>query len=115
MRAYGGWNNWTMDIINTLHCNNQQEAKQKELEYSAALNAPSIIQPIVTADSVQNETCEDANSQQASKRFSCKLCSYITYNKFNFDKHKTTLKHKNNYLQKHNAGENSTVVHDEAT
>jgi hypothetical protein len=114
IRAYGGWNNWTMDIINTLHCNNQQEVKQKEQEYSAALNAPIVVQPLVTSVTAENATTENDIVQQTSNRFSCKLCSYVTYNKFNFDKHKTTLKHKNNYIQAQSECENSIIVYDNA-
>jgi hypothetical protein len=103
-----------MDIINTLHCNNQQEVKQKEQEYSAALNAPIVVQPLVTSVTAENATTENDIVQQTSNRFSCKLCSYVTYNKFNFDKHKTTLKHKNNYIQAQSECENSIIVYDNA-
>ena len=113
IRACGGWNNWTMEIINTLHCNNQQEVKQKEQEYSATLNAPIVV--FQTAVTTQNATTENKIAQQASKRFLCKLCSYITYNKFNFVKHKTTLKHKNNYIQAQSECENSIIVYDNVT
>ena len=39
IRANGGWNNWSMDIVNFYNCRNLSEAREKEQEYYISLKA----------------------------------------------------------------------------
>ena len=39
IRKYGGWNNWTMEIISFFNCLDNYEARKKEQEYFESLNA----------------------------------------------------------------------------
>jgi hypothetical protein len=39
IRNNGGWNNWSMEIINFFNCRDHYEARQKEQEYFVLLNA----------------------------------------------------------------------------
>jgi len=39
IRANGGWNNWTMEIVNFYNCKDHYEARKKEQEYFILLKA----------------------------------------------------------------------------
>jgi len=38
IRQYGGWDNWTYEIIERFTCNTKEEAKEKERYYIRVLN-----------------------------------------------------------------------------
>ena len=39
-----------------------------------------------------------AKSQKNRKKYECNICHYITYNKYDFEKHNKTIKHQNMFL-----------------
>ena len=39
IRNNGGWDNWTMEIVNFFNCKDNYEARKKEQEYYVLLNA----------------------------------------------------------------------------
>jgi len=83
IRNNGGWDNWTMEIVNFFNCSNQFEARQKEQEYYISLNA--------TLNSVEPfpmPTCEINNA------FRCDICNITNTNKTTHDIHINTAKHK---------------------
>jgi hypothetical protein len=116
IRDNGGWNNWTMEIVNFFNCHDHYEARKKEQEYFTLLNATlNSIEPMpkpkekkvlikynpkpnITYDVCNkifgNEKIYDDQSQPTHKYF-CKICDIKTNNKKDFNKHILTLKHKN--------------------
>ena len=86
IRENGGWNNWTMKIIDFIHCTNGSEARQKEQEYYESLNAtlnsvepystPKIIEPLVE-----------------TKTYHCETCNIYTLTEKQLNKHYNTPKH----------------------
>jgi predicted GIY-YIG superfamily endonuclease len=86
IRNNGGWDNWTMEIINCFNCKDHYEARQKEQEYYELLHA--------TLNSIQ-----PMPNHADSPIFCCESCNYTCFRKFNWEQHLLTLKHtKNNNL-----------------
>jgi hypothetical protein len=107
IRNNGGWNNWKMEIVNFFNCKDLCEAKQREQEYFVSLNATlNSIEPFPTQKpNVIVENKEQNDTIGLDAKFCCKKCKYYTFDKWKFDRHLLTQKHKNNNtneLQKNN-------------
>lgn len=106
IREHGGWQNWTMEIINFFNCNDHYEAIIKEHEYFMLLNATlNSIDPMPKPKShvkpVHN-VIEMSNVTQSLSRFCCKVCDYHTSKPNEYTKHLATVKHekRTNYKNK---------------
>lgn len=117
IRETGGWENWSMQMLNFFNCANRTEALQKEQEYFVSLKATlnsieplpekteSIDVEVNEAENVENaeETEDVENDEEAEEvvrgahghKFSCNMCDYHCSNKFNYNKHLSTRKHIN--------------------
>ncbi len=116
IRENGGWDNWQMEIVQFLNCENSYEARKKEQEYCELLHATlNSIQPlpapvakepvekkvhkvsnnkdnIILVDSKTEKS--DSKNEKATNSFFCKTCDFITTRKSHYDKHILTPKHK---------------------
>ena len=81
IRNNGGWNNWTMEIVNFFNCKDHYEARQKEQEYFISLNA--------SLNSVEPFPLKKLNSND----FYCETCNFKCYKKSNYVLHLLTTKH----------------------
>jgi hypothetical protein len=108
IRNNGGWDNWSMEIINFFNCKDHYEARQKEQEYFELLHATlnsiqpmpkpkfkpiEAIEPPIQAVEIPIICCE--NTQPNAKKYSCEKCDFNTLNKTDYKKHLSTQKHKN--------------------
>ena len=111
VRSNGGWDNWTMEIINFFNCENSYEARKKEQEYYESLNATlNTVSPLPNTLKISNSkndminVIEDPNNncisiiecnQQPSEifKYECKSCNFICNKKYNFIRHLSTDKH----------------------
>ena len=94
IRHNGGWDNWTMEIINFFNCSDHYEARKKEQEYFVSLNAtlnsiepmppPKITSVKVTQNKINNTT------------FYCKTCNIHCNTLKLFETHNNTNKHNKN-------------------
>ena len=106
IRQNGGWDNWTMEIINFFKCENQYEARTKEQEYFVLLNATlNSIEPLPKPkpkEVVQKNVIPKSNYVESSviipppiiKKYVCKECSFECNKQSNFNIHLSTYKHK---------------------
>jgi hypothetical protein len=96
IRTNGGWNNWKMEIVDFFNCKDLCEAKQKEQEYFVSLHATlNSIEPFPTQKPtivVEKKEQKDANGLDA--KYYCEKCEYDTHDKWKFDRHLFTKKHK---------------------
>ena len=111
IRDKGGWQNWTMEIVNFFNCHDHYEARKKEQEYFILLHAtlnstepmpkPKEVikcnpEPTLTYDVCNkifgNEKTYEEHLQTTTK-FICEKCEYKCCNKFDFNKHLVTRKH----------------------
>ena len=74
IRAYGGWEHWKMEIIETLPCTDKQTAEEREQYYYETLNASLNSYPPM--------------KDKTKEKFKCDKCSFVAYEKENLDKHK---------------------------
>ena len=117
IRSIGGWNNWTMEIINYFNCRDHYEARIKEQEYFILLNANlNSIEPLpkpkpkevvptnIVVESNKPKTvifCKtDATNKTPS--FHCEKCNFTCIFKSNYDIHLSTRKHINRANAKKN-------------
>jgi len=88
IREKGGWNNWTMEIINFFNCYDHYEARQKEQEYFLSLNA--------TLNSI--EPMPKPKPKPATKplkeTYFCQICNVGFDCTKPFELHNETNKHK---------------------
>jgi hypothetical protein len=110
IRNNGGWNNWSMEIINFFNCRDHYEARQKEQEYFVLLNATlNSIEPMPKPKIKSIKVGEKGYykySKQTSKKtekmempknadFYCEVCDFICCKKSNYEIHCKTKKHIN--------------------
>jgi hypothetical protein len=110
IRNNGGWNNWSMEIINFFNCRDHYEARQKEQEYFVLLNATlNSIEPMPKPKIKSIKVGEKGYykySKQTSKKtekmempknadFYCEICDFICCKKSNYEIHCKTKKHIN--------------------
>lgn len=119
IRDNGGWQNWKMEIVNFFNCHDHYEARKKEQEYFTLLNATlNSIEPlpkpkgkkaVIKCTPKPKPTYELSNkmfyneklyedqikiSPKIVNKFICLCCHYSTSNKFDYEKHLSTQKHK---------------------
>ena len=91
IRENGGWDNWSMEMINFYNCKDLYEAREKEQEHYVILNANmNSIEPL--------PICQPVNSHKVLNtmyKFTCDPCNYKCDNKKDFNKHMLTDKHCN--------------------
>jgi hypothetical protein len=121
IRDNGGWDNWTMEIVNFFNCNDSYEARKKEQEYFVLLNATlNSIEPLPSpkinpnSDTIKDKKHKmDINlklQQENPKNpqtYECKYCDYVTSNRKDFNKHILTKKHNYNKYNKNTTKKNS--------
>jgi len=98
IRENGGWENWTMDIVNFFNCQGHYEAREKEQEYFTLLNATlNSIEPIPKLKEkyivTEYNPIQTPSYKNSKKIFYCENCDYKCCNKFDFNKHLGTRKH----------------------
>lgn len=105
IRKTGGWDNWTMEIINFFKCENQYEARTKEQEYFVLLNATlNSIEPLpkpkpkeVVPENIVVESNEPDNTNPRSGKYMCEKCNFICSKKSDWERHISTTKHNMNH------------------
>ena len=121
IRENGGWDNWNMEMIDCINCNDIYEAKIKEYEYSFSLHATlNTVNPIhkLTLEKTKNKKeyyCESSKiftssielSEKPKKtkhekmsidtipKFSCETCHFKCCKYRDYNRHLETTKHKN--------------------
>jgi hypothetical protein len=110
----GGWQNWTMEIVNFFNCHDHYEARKKEQEYFTLLNATlNSIEPmpkpkekkVIIKCNPKPTLTDDAcnkifgsekiyDESQTTTKFICENCDYKCSRKFCWEQHLSTSKHK---------------------
>jgi hypothetical protein len=101
IRTNGGWNNWTMEIINFFKCRDHYEARIKEQEYFVSLNATlNSIEPlpkpkeVIPKNIVVEATILDTpNAARNAKQYTCEKCNFVCSKQSNYNTHLQTRKH----------------------
>jgi hypothetical protein len=83
IRSNGGWNNWTMEIINFFKCRDHYEARIKEQEYFVSLNATlNSIEPLPkpkpmtkSTEVIPENIVIEVNKPKNVKKIFCKHCN----------------------------------------
>jgi hypothetical protein len=102
IRKNGGWENWQMEMITTLNCEDQNAAIKKEHEYvfkmQATLNNEepsfSVQQHEVQEHEVQEHEVQENTIQKI--KYNCEFCKFKCLKKNNFEQHLLTAKHQMN-------------------
>ena len=116
IRDKGGWQNWTMEIVNFFNCHDHYEARKKEQEYFILLNATlNSIEPlpkpkgekvVIKCSPKQKPTCDVSNTIfgneksneehiKIANKFSCEYCDFKCSKTRDYTRHLLTSKHKN--------------------
>jgi len=109
IRENGGWQNWTMEIVNFFNCYDHYEARKKEQEYFLSLNATlNSIEPMPKPKDKINPNDTDkhkkilANDDNHTTElfpnntfFSCEKCDFKCCKKGDWNRHILTSKHIN--------------------
>ena len=105
IREHGGWQNWTMEIINFFNCNDHYEARIKEHEYFMLLNATlnsidPMPKPKSPVEPVHNviEMSETSETSERANKFKCSACNFICFKNSNYIQHCSTAKHQKRLL-----------------
>ena len=81
IRNNGGWNNWKMEIIDVISCNDMYDAKKKEQEYVVLLQANlNSVEPL-------------PQPRRTNYRFYCEKCNFKCSKQSIYNKHLDTIKH----------------------
>ena len=81
IRNNGGWDNWKMEIIDVITCNDMYDAKKKEKEYVVLLQANlNSVEPL-------------PHPRRTSYRFYCEKCNFKCSKQSIYNKHLDTTKH----------------------
>ena len=95
IRSNGGWDNWTMEILNFFKCKNGYEARVKEQEYFTLLGATlNSIEPL----SKLKDDITTSKIRTEKKSFYCKKCDVKYSNEKLFHAHINSNKHKMDIL-----------------
>lgn len=95
IRSNGGWDNWTMEILNFFKCKNGYEARVKEQEYFTLLGATlNSIEPL----SKLKDDITTSKIRTEKKSFYCKKCDVKYSNEKLFNAHINSNKHKMDIL-----------------
>ena len=108
IREHGGWENWTMEIINFFNCKDHYEARIKEQEYFILLNANlNSIEPLpkpkvnienknmLQSSNLINDSSNNQIISNNSSRFECLICQFKCSKPSSWKMHIVTSKHKN--------------------
>ena len=88
IRENGGWENWTMEIVNFFNCRDHYEARKNEQEYFVLLNATlNSIEPMPKPK-------EEYNDDQPTIKPVCETCNKIFDNEQLYTAHVNTNNHK---------------------
>ena len=74
IRAYGGWEHWRMEIIETIPCTDKETAEEREQYYYETFNASLNSEPPL--------------KDKSKERYECDKCSFVAYEEENLEKHK---------------------------
>ena len=81
IRNNGGWDNWKMEIIDVINCNDIYDAKKKEQDYVVLLKATlNNVEPL-------------PHIRRTSYRFYCEKCNFKCSKQSIYNKHLDTIKH----------------------
>lgn len=95
IRSNGGWDNWTMEILNFFKCKNGYEARVKEQEYFTLLGATlNSIEPL----SKPKDYITTSKIRTEKKSFYCEKCDVKYSNEKLFNAHINSNKHKMDIL-----------------
>jgi hypothetical protein len=101
IRQHGGWNNWSMNIVNFFNCTNKTEAREKEQYYYTLLNANlNSIEPLPIkfksklTNKLQINNENEEIIKKKKHKFVCSICKYSTSRKSQYERHLATPKHK---------------------
>jgi hypothetical protein len=123
IRNNGGWDNWSMQIINFFNCRDHYEARQKEQEYFVLLNATlNSIEPMPKPKFKSIKICEKNDYKCSNQnnikmenvkmpenaKFYCEVCHFICCKKSNYEIHCQTKKHR--YRVSGNEMENAEIT-----
>lgn len=116
IRNNGGWDNWTMEILNFFNCADHYEARKKEQEYFILLNADlNSIEPMpIPKNKIQKNKKEELQNNlinikmpkmliQNASDFYCENCDFKCNKQSNYNTHLTTPKHTRNISDKKNS------------
>lgn len=120
IRTNGGWNNWSMDIVNFYNCRNLSEAREKEQEYYISLKATlnsvepfpkpkeviDKIKPLVKKErnnikkvrKMKDKELVVVNEIIIGNKYSCTTCLYSCNKESDYKKHVATRKHNKNTI-----------------
>ena len=82
IRNNGGWDNWKMEIIEFINCNDLYEAIKKEQEYVVLMKA--------TLNSIEHQPIP----RTTSSHFYCEKCNFKCSKQSIYNKHLDTTKHR---------------------
>ena len=101
IRSNGGWDNWTMEILNFFKCKDGYEARVKEQEYFTLLGATlNSIEPL----SKLKDDITTSKIRTEKRSFYCEKCDVKYSNEKLFNAHINSNKHKMDIL--------STIQHE---
>jgi len=125
IRNNGGWDNWSMKIINFFNCRDHYEARQKEQEYFVLLNATlNSIEPMPKPKFKAIKVCEKNDykcSKQSNikienvktskniKKHFCEVCDFSCFKKGDLNRHIMRPKHINLTKSNKNVTENTSI------
>jgi len=116
IRNNGGWDNWTMEIVNFFKCKDKYEARKKEQEYFVLLNATlNSIEPLPPLKVSQKSDTLTDKKNNVKQLFYCKKCNISFSTEKLLNLHNSTKKHNmdiNIRLQPKNPGNPPTYVCD---
>ena len=93
IRQNGGWNNWTMNIVNFFNCSNKTEAREKEQEYYKSLGANlNSVEPLPSKSKFKCKS-KIVKKEPKTQKYVCNICKYSTCRKSQYDRHLDTSNH----------------------
>jgi len=104
IRDNGGWNNWTMEIIDFYNCKNLYEAKIKEQAHFLELNANlNSIEPLPQPHIRQKKPLDSTmylnqNINVMNTEYECVKCNFKCKKQSNYNTHLQTKSHKNDNI-----------------
>ena len=102
IRANGGWDNWSMEIINFFNCKDHFEARQKEQEYFIMLGATlNSVEPMPKQKTVipKNDNVKLYNDELLT----CNTCNLLFKSNKLLEQHNKTNKHKKKLINNSNS------------
>ena len=91
IRKHGGWENWTMEIIDTRTCKDSNDVKIAACEYITLYNATLNGSDQLPAHYERHPS--PPSSAQNPPSFTCETCEFICSKNVDWQRHITTAKH----------------------